>query len=141
MNYTNPENIVEVLKNDLLNLGIDGTRDLLIIEKAIGVCSCALMELREYVNLQGFKTQEEEIYFFKVTKTYVPGEYLYYSKLFEIEIRRPVTTTRAQKKYLKKMISQAQLFLMKIPNRINIIGTGQPTSTKSVLSGQKRLTA
>ena len=110
-----PEHIVDVLKNDLLNLGIEGTRDLLIIEKAIGVCSCALMELREYVNQQGFKTQEEEIYFFKVTKTYVLGEYLYYSKLFEIETRRPVTTTRAQKKYLKKMISQAQQFFNENP--------------------------
>lgn len=110
MNYTTPENIVEVLKNNLLNLGYDGTRDLLIIEKAIGICSTALLKLREYVNKNDFETLEEEIHFFKVTKSYVLGEYLYFSKLFEIEIRRPVTTIRAQKRCLKKTISKAQRF-------------------------------
>lgn len=110
-----PEHIVDVLKDNLQTLGCDGSNDLLVIEKAIGVCSCALMELRECVNRQDFKTQEEEIYFFKVTKPYVLGEYLYYSKLFEIESRRPVTTAREQKKYLKKMISQAQQFFIENP--------------------------
>jgi hypothetical protein len=110
-----PEHIVDVLKDNLQTLGCEGTNDLLVIEKAIGVCSCALMELRECVNQQDFKTQEEEIYFFKVTKPYVLEEYLYYSKLFEIETRRPVTTTRAQKRFLKKMISQAQQFFNENP--------------------------
>lgn len=124
MNYTNPENVVDVLKNNLQNLGCDGTSGLLIIEKAIGFCSSSLLELREYVNGHDFKTQEEEIDFFKVTKPYVLGEYLYFSKLFEIETRRPVTTLRAQKKYLKKMISQAQQFFNENPESYQYYRSG-----------------
>ena len=118
------EHIVDILKNNLQNLGCDGTSDLLIIEKAIGICSCALLDLREYVNGHDFKTQEEEICFFKVTKSYVLGEYLFFSKLFEIEIRRPVTTMRAQKKYLKKMISQAQQFFNENPESYQYYRSG-----------------
>lgn len=122
-NYT-PEQTVEVLKNNLQELGCDDTSDLLVIEKAIGSCSSALLELREYINSHDFKSKEEEINFFKVTKPYVLGEYLYFSKLFEIETRRPVTTVRAQKKYLKKMISQAQRFFNENPESYQYYRSG-----------------
>ncbi len=119
-----PEHIVEELKDNLQNLGCDGSRGLLIIEKAIGICSCALLELREYVNQQDFKSKEEEIYFFKVIKPYELGEYLFFSKLFEIETRRPVTTIKAQQKYLKKMISQAQQFFNENPESYQYYRSG-----------------
>lgn len=122
-NYT-PEQIIEVLKNNLQELGCDDTSDLLVIEKAIGLCSSALLELREYINSRDFKSKEDEINFFKVTKPYVLGEYLYFSKLFEIETRRPVTTTRAQKKYLKKIISQAQQFFNENPESYQYYRSG-----------------
>ena len=110
MSKSTPDKIVEKLKDNLATADNNESRDLLLIEQSVGICSSLLMELREYVNKNDFETVDEEVDFFKVTKTYVLGEYLYFSKLFEIEIRRPVTTIRAQRRYLKKTISKAQLF-------------------------------
>jgi len=110
MSKSTPDKIVEKLKDNLATAENNESRGLLLIEQSIGICSSSLMELREWVNQNNFKDKEEEIHFFKVTKPYMLVEYLYFSKLFEIEIRRPVTTVRVQKRYLKKIISKAQCF-------------------------------
>ena len=110
MSKSTPDKIIEELNGNLATAYNNEARDLLLIEQSIGICSSALMELREWINQYNFKDKEEEIHFFKVTKPYVLEEYLYFSKLFEIEIRRPVTTIRVQKRYLKKIISKAQRF-------------------------------
>jgi len=110
-----PEKIVEKLKDNLQKVDRNESLDLLFIERAIGICSSALLELREFVNQYNFKDKEEEIHFFKVTKPYVLGEYLFHSKLFEIEAKQPVTSIKARKKYLKRMISEAQYFFDENP--------------------------
>jgi hypothetical protein len=76
----------------------------------INLCANAYNELREAVLKFGLNSSEEEIEFFKHTKSYVVGEYLYHSKLFEIETKKPVTSIKDQKKFLKKMISQVRQF-------------------------------
>lgn len=77
---------------------------------AINLYANAYNELREAVLKFGLNSTEEEIHFFKITKSYVLGEYLYHSKLFEIATKRPVTSIKDQKKFLKRMIFQAQQF-------------------------------
>ena len=110
MAKSTPEKIVEKLKDNLQKVDRNESCDLLYIERAIGICSSALLELREFVNQYTFKDKEEEIHFFKSTKPYVLSEYLFYSKLFEIEAKRPLTSIKARKKYLKRMIDEAQFF-------------------------------
>jgi len=115
MSKSTPEKIVEKLKDNLINVDAIEYHDLLYIERAIGICSSALLELREFVNQSSFKDKEEEIYFFKVIKPYVLSEYLFHSKLFDIEAKQPVTSLKARKRYLKRMISEAQLFFDENP--------------------------
>lgn len=110
-----PESIVEKLKDNLQKIDRNESRDLLYIERAIGICSSALLELREFVNQYNFKDKEEEIHFFKVTKPSVLSEYLFHSKLFDIEAKQPVTSIKARKKYLKRIISEAQSFFDENP--------------------------
>jgi hypothetical protein len=105
-----PEKIVEQLKNDLQEISSDGYDVISKAEQAVGICSVALVKLREYVNHSDFKNKEEEIRFFKEIKPYALGEYLYYSRLWEILIRQPVTSIRKRKKYLKRMITETQHF-------------------------------
>ena len=105
-----PEQIVEQLKNDLQKIGSDKYDEISKAEQAVGICSSTLLELREYVNHSDFKNKEEEIRFFKEIKPYVLSEYLYYSKLWEILIRQPVTSIRRRKKYLRRMIAETQKF-------------------------------
>lgn len=110
MNNKTPEHITERLKCSLQKINSDEENGILKAEKAVGICSAALLELRECVNCLDFKNKEEEIRFFKVTKPFVLGEYLYYSKLWEILIRQPLTSVKRRKKYLKRMITEAQQF-------------------------------
>jgi hypothetical protein len=104
------EDIIEHLKSNLQKTASDQDNEILKTEKAVGICSAALLELREYVNRSNFKNRKEEIHFFKVIKPFVLGEYLYYSKLWEVLTRQPVTSVKRRKKYLKKMISGVQHF-------------------------------
>ena len=115
MEKTTPKKIVEKLKDNLLKVDKNESRDLLYIERAIGICSSALLELREWVNQFNFTDKNDEIHFFKITKPYVLSEYLFHSKLFEIEAKQPITSIKARKKYLKRMISEAQLFFDENP--------------------------
>lgn len=102
--------ILAQLKDNLQEIGNNEHDEILKAEKAVGICSIALLDLREYVNHSVFKNKEEEIRFFKEIKPYVLGEYLYYSKLWEILIRQPVTSIRRRKRYLRRMIAEAQKF-------------------------------
>ncbi|WP_372932082.1 RteC domain-containing protein [Mariniphaga sediminis] len=110
MNTNTLEYIVEQLKNNLHKIDSDENNEILKAEQAVGICSTMLLELREYVDHLDFKSKEEEIRFFKEIKSYVLGEYLYYSKLWEILIRQPVTSIRRRKKYLRQMIAETQKF-------------------------------
>ena len=103
MSISTPEKIVEKLKDNLINVDANEYHDLLFIERAIGICSSALLELREFVNQSSFKDKEEGIDFFKVIKPNVLSEYLFHSKLFDIESKQPVTSLKARKKYLKRI--------------------------------------
>jgi len=106
-----PKHIVEQLKNNIQNANSDARDDkILKTERAVGLCSRALLELREFVNSSDFKNKEEEIRFFKDIKPCVLGEYLYYSKLWEILVRQPLTSIRRRKKYLRQMIAETQKF-------------------------------
>jgi hypothetical protein len=117
VNNKTPEHIAEQLKSSLLKIDNNEEKDILKMEKAVGICSVALVKLREYVNHSSFKNREEEIRFFKVTKPFVVGEYLYYSKLLEIKIRQALTFVIDMKKYTIKIISKKQ-----IRKQVNLIG-------------------
>ena len=108
--YLATEHIIEQLKSYLKEISSDEHDEISEAEQSVGVCSSALLELRDYVNRSDFKNKEEEIRFFKEVKPYVLSEYLYYSKLWEILIRQPVTSIRRRKKYLRQMIAETQNF-------------------------------
>jgi hypothetical protein len=110
MSYPTPRYILEQLKNNLKKLQSDERDEIFKVEKSIGICSAALLELREFVYHSDLKKKEEEIHFFKVIKPFVLGKYLYYSKLWEILVRQPVTSIRRRKKYLRQMIAETQKF-------------------------------
>lgn len=105
-----PKQIVKQLENDLQEISSAEYDEISKTEQSVGICSSTLLELRDYVNHSDFKKQEEEIRFFKEIKPYVLSEYLYYSKLWEILIRQPVTSIRKRKKYLRQMITETQKF-------------------------------
>jgi hypothetical protein len=110
MAKSTPEKTVEKLRDNLLKVDKNESHDLLYIERAIGICSSALLELRQWIIQFNFTVKNNEIHFFKVTTPSVLSEYHIYSKLTEIEAQKPVTSIKTSKKCLKRIISNVQFF-------------------------------
>ncbi|SHE35331.1 RteC protein [Mariniphaga anaerophila] len=102
--------IIDGLKNSLIKVNDTELNEISKAEKTVGICSATLLELREHIIRNDLKNKSEEIRFFKDTKSFVLSEYLYYSKLWEILIRQPVTSIRRRKKYLRKVTAGVQQF-------------------------------
>ena len=58
--------------------------------------------LKEYIISYEFKNEAEEIEFFKEMKPRLFCKLIYYRKLYNIEMMRPVASIESQKEYLKE---------------------------------------
>jgi hypothetical protein len=91
MDVNDPHSIIEEFENTLDKLQhTKENHQLALVEKMVSLCSLALLDLREIVITNGFKSREEEIYFFKYLKPKVYSKFIYYAKLFKIICRRPL---------------------------------------------------
>src|SRR5690606_1921565 len=69
-----------------------------------------LMKLRQEVSKKEFKTQAEEIQFFKHVKPQIYSKLIYYGKLFDLESKRPRGIHRNQVKYYNKQMERYKSF-------------------------------
>jgi len=69
-------------------------------EKSILLVSEALTQLRIQVRDRGFKSQEDEIHFFKTIKPEIYSHLILYSKILDIEVKRPVLSMNKLKVYI-----------------------------------------
>lgn len=76
----------------------------------IDYCVSAYNELRELV-LKSTLGKEEEIFLFKVIKPAILIEYMYYSKLFELQTQKPVASIKEQRNFFKEIILKSQQYL------------------------------
>lgn len=68
--------------------------------EASHVLAEAFDQLKSFILLYQFKNEEEEITFFKETKPKFCYRLIYYRKLYNIEMNRPIAGTDRQKEYL-----------------------------------------
>ena len=61
---------------------------------------------REYIIKEGFKTQAEEIEFFRDIKPQILGQLMYYNKVFRIETVCPVKDGKMYQKYFTRQLGQ-----------------------------------
>jgi RteC protein len=94
-----------------LNRIEDEERELIsIAEKSIGVLKHSVEQLRNFVGENPFQTEEEEIYFFKFIKPRFFSKLVYYTKLLDIEIRRPAGEKKLQSRFFKKELKWINRF-------------------------------
>ena len=105
MNVTNPEQIIDNFEESLQKLTESQEPQLVIIEKAINLCTLTLLDLRDIVITRGFETQEEEIHFFKCQKPRVYSKFIYYGTLFKIICRKPVGTPDVLRNYYAQILA------------------------------------
>tara|TARA_R110000851_G_scaffold310283_2_gene470025 strand:+ start:25872 stop:26711 length:840 start_codon:yes stop_codon:yes gene_type:complete len=87
------------------------TEDILYrAETGIAYTERWIKTLREEVVRHGFGSVQEEIFFFKHIKPQIFSKLIYYSKLFNIESKRPRSSSKFQIKYLNNQIDKLQVF-------------------------------
>lgn len=74
----------------------------------------AFDRLKEFIIAYKFKDEEEEILFFKEIKPKMFCHLIYYRKVYNIEMHRPVASIEAQKEYLKMKMDAIHGFNNKI---------------------------
>ena len=79
-------------------------------EKAIEISVKAKENLRAIVQKTNFKTQEEEIQFFKETKPQFTSKVIYYNSIFKIEMKKPNGGSRILKKYYNNELIKLKAF-------------------------------
>jgi RteC protein len=72
------------------------------LSSAITICEEYIQQLRAVVNVHAFENTEQEVHFFKVTKSAFTSRLIYYYYLYELQLKWPVGTKDSQQKYLDK---------------------------------------
>ncbi|WP_346860831.1 RteC domain-containing protein [uncultured Draconibacterium sp.] len=101
---------IEELEETLSQLKTQTQDFVELTEKAMGLCDSVMMKLRESVIENGFKSEEEEIYFFKHVKPKVESKFIFYTELFQLEANRPEGGKKIQLKYLRDEINNLCVF-------------------------------
>lgn len=83
---------------------------LYIAENGITHTEKCIKSLRREVIQNGFYSIQEEIHFFKHTKPQIFSKLIYYVKLFNIESKRPRSSSKFQVKYLNNQINKLQVY-------------------------------
>lgn len=104
--------ILTNLEKDLESIEALNEEILLIAEKGVFLSNAAIEKLKEMVLIRGFKSRKEEIQFFKNTKPKVVARFIYYSYLFKIENKRPISSIKAQQKFLTSQIDSLQEYFI-----------------------------
>lgn len=75
-------------------------------QQSIDLCREAINVLQDNIVQSGFANNDEEICFFKEIKPQFYGRVLYYLKVYEIEIERPLGSMDNQKAYYQRKFDQ-----------------------------------
>jgi hypothetical protein len=83
---------------------------LYVAESGIAHTERCIKSLRNEVVEKGFDSTQDEIFFFKHIKPQVFSKLIYYVKLYNIESKRPRSSTKFQVKYLNNQINKLQVY-------------------------------
>lgn len=78
--------------------------------QCINVCQEILQELKNQVEKNPLKDTKEEVEFFKEIKPKFYSQYIYYVKIFHIEINRPTGSDKVQINYLESHLMRIKHF-------------------------------
>lgn len=80
-------------------------------ELSVPICIKALDTVKKLVQKHGFKSDKNEILFFKHLKPKLSSKLIYHVQVFNIEIGRPSGTKKQQKKYFTKQLRNINRFM------------------------------
>lgn len=87
-----------------------------VLDKALAVIhllNAAFTGLKEYILAYSFKSPDEEIYFFKEVKPNLFKYLVFYKKMYNIEMNKPLTSYDEQKVYYENELEVIQRYISK----------------------------
>lgn len=109
MNSKINKSLVELNEQlNFIDLEIDNT--IKKCEKAIEVILISFTKLKSIINNYKFKSETEEIIFFKETKPQFTSKLIYYNMVYKIEMKRPHGGNRIVKKYFQNELQKLKAY-------------------------------
>lgn len=93
---------------NFINIEIDDPIE--VCEKAIAITLNSIESLKTLIQKHKFKSDNEEIIFFKEIKPQFTSKLIYYNKIYRIETKKPHGGQRIVKKYYKNELQKLKLF-------------------------------
>ena len=122
MSITNySEQVLTNLRRDLGILMLDGDNKLIQFESAFYLVDKALAKVKHYLSGYEFKTEEEEITFFKDLMSEFLKESVYFSELFNLESSKPPGPKKEIKRYFEGELKSIRSFLRNNQNLYNYL--------------------
>jgi hypothetical protein len=98
------------LNSQLQKIDLEETE---LLKKALQSITCiesALNELKSFLMNHTFKSDDEEIQFFKEIKPGIYSQLIYYVKVSNIESKRPIGSIESQQEYFRDELAELTLF-------------------------------
>ena len=104
------QNLISEFESKLEHLELRDDDILYKAETGITHTEKCIKILRKEVVEKGFSSTQDEIFFFKHIKPQIFSKLIYYVKLYNIESRRPRSSSKYQVKYLNNQINKLQVY-------------------------------
>jgi hypothetical protein len=101
---------INELEENLQSLHLDLQSCIKVSEEAINLILHSVNTVKAEICKKGFDTKEDEIFFFKYLKPRLFSKLIYYSKILNIETKKPKGSDEAQRKYLLNELDNLQRF-------------------------------
>lgn len=99
------------LHHELENIHLQNSEPLHYSEHGIIVVVTFLERLKTFFNKYKFKTQSEEMEFFREIKPALASRLIYYNEIYNIESSKPFGSTKSLKRYYRKELDKLQTFV------------------------------
>lgn len=103
-------NIVQGVEDEINSIILEAKYPVHQVEDTINTILRHLATLRKYVQENGFKSEEDEIHFFKNVKPKVVSRLIFFNSVFKIETKRPNGGRKIIRKYLNAELHKLQRF-------------------------------
>ncbi len=100
----------EELQETLAALKAEHTQLIAQCEHCMHAVASAIDKLRSILRRHRFRKKEDEIHFFKVIKPHFLSQLIYYSKIYQIESRKPVGGDEILRQYFRTELQQLRIF-------------------------------
>lgn len=104
------KNSLLVLEEHLTFLEIESNNWLMISQQALEIILKTLEKVKKKTILHKFRSQQEEIQFFKTLKPRFVSKLIYYNEIYKIETRKPYGGERVLRKYLHKELNKLKRY-------------------------------